>query len=153
PDLFILGLPEGKSELPIELFVGDDEHRGKTGLCHDLALAPMEGRRKIAIIDDADLFNDASGNALLKTLEEPPAHSLLILLTTNPELLLPTIRSRCQIVPLRPLAAEHVRKLLLAEGLVACDAEALDVARIAAGSLETARQLLDKQLREQRAVL
>lgn len=153
PDFYLVSLPAGKSELPIELFVGDDEHRGKAGLCHDLSLRPMAGRRKIAIIDDSDLFNDASGNALLKTLEEPPQHSLLILLATSAELLLPTIRSRCQVVTFLPLADEHLLQLLVRQELVADESEGAEVTLLADGSLETARQLLDPQLREQRQVL
>ncbi|MFN0052833.1 MAG: ATP-binding protein [Planctomycetales bacterium] len=153
PDLFVVELPPGKSELAIELFVGDDAHRGKAGLCHDLSLAPMAGGRKVAIIDDADLFNDASGNALLKTLEEPPAHALLILIASSPDLLLPTIRSRCQIVSFAPLAESDVRRLLVTTGLVERDDEAAQVAHLADGSLETARQLLDPHLRKQRQTL
>lgn len=153
PDLYLVRLPAGKSELPIELFVGDDEHRGKSGLCHDLSLRPMAGHRKIAIIDDADLFNEASGNALLKTLEEPPQHSLIILLTTSTDLLLPTIRSRCQVIAFRPLAEEAVRTLLLRNALVETAEQAAEIARLADGSLETAGQLLDPQLRALRQVL
>jgi DNA polymerase-3 subunit delta' len=153
PDLYLIGLPAGKSELPIELFVGDDEHRGRAGLCHDLSLRPMAGRRKVAIIDDADLFNEASGNALLKTLEEPPQHSLIVLLTTSTDLLLPTIRSRCQIVAFQPLAEEHVQRLLVRSVMVENEEQAAQIARLADGSLETAGQLLDKHLRQQRQVL
>jgi DNA polymerase III subunit delta' len=153
PDLYLVGLPAGKSELSIELFVGDDEHRGKAGLCHDLSLRPMAGRRKIAIIDDADLFNDASGNALLKTLEEPPQHSLIVLITTSTDLLLPTIRSRCQIVAFQPLAEEHVRTLLVRHEMVESEEQAAQIAHLADGSLETAGQLLDPHLRDERQVL
>src|SRR5436190_5938710 len=53
PDLLTVSLPEGKSELPIKLFIGEDESRGKEGLCHDLSLKPMSARRRVAIIDDA----------------------------------------------------------------------------------------------------
>lgn len=153
PDVSLVALPTGKSELPIELFVGDADHRGEAGLCHELSLRPMAGKRKIAIIDDADLFNEASGNALLKTLEEPPQESLLILIATSTDLLLPTIRSRCQIVNFRPLAEEHVKTLLVREELVENEADAIEVARLADGSLETARQLLDPHLRQQRTTL
>ncbi|MSR57515.1 MAG: DNA polymerase III subunit delta' [Planctomycetaceae bacterium] len=153
PDFYLVELPEGKSELSIELFVGDDEHRGQAGLCHDLSLRSMAGRRKIAVINDADLFNEASGNALLKTLEEPPQHSLLILIASSAELLLPTIRSRCQIVHFRALAENAVRQLLLREELVDGDAAASQIAQLAEGSLETARQLLDPHRREQRKIL
>lgn len=153
PDVSLVSLPSGKSELPIELFVGDADHRGEAGLCHELSLRPMAGGRKIAIIDDADLFNEASGNALLKTLEEPPQHSLLILIATSTDLLLPTIRSRCQVVTFQPLSEEHVRTLLIREEMLENEADATEIAHLADGSLETARQLLDPHLREQRATL
>src|SRR5882762_5967011 len=57
---------------------------------------PFEGAARVFIVEDADLMNEAGSNALLKTLEEPPAASHLILTTTNPTALLATIRSRCQ---------------------------------------------------------
>ena len=50
PDLLSVSLPEGKSELPIKLFIGEDDSRGKEGLCHDLSLKPMSARRRVAII-------------------------------------------------------------------------------------------------------
>src|SRR4029077_723677 len=153
PDLHVVGLLPGKSVLSIDQFLGDPDRRGQEGLCHDLSLQPMAGRRKIAIIDDADCFNAESGNSLLKTLEEPPAHSLIILIVVSKEALLPTIRSRCQIVTFRPLGEEQDRELLIRREMTADPGEAAEIARLADGSLETARQLLDPHLREQRRVL
>ncbi|HEV8700200.1 MAG TPA: hypothetical protein VGV60_02900 [Candidatus Polarisedimenticolia bacterium] len=60
---------------------------------------PSESRHRILIVDQAHRMEAAAGNALLKTLEEPPAHALIILLTSSWHALLPTIRSRCQAVP------------------------------------------------------
>ena len=98
PDLLSVGLPEGKSELPIDVFVGSPERRGKEGLCYEFSLKPMMAGRRLAIISDADAMNEASANALLKTLEEPPDQSILILMAEEMERLLTTIKSRCQIV-------------------------------------------------------
>ena len=56
---------------------------------------PFEGRRRVVIIDDADALLDSAQNALLKTLEEPPSTSVFILVTAQPDVLLPTVRSRC----------------------------------------------------------
>lgn len=67
---------------------------------------------KIAIIDEAELLNEESGNALLKILEEPPAKSLIFLLTENDTWLLPTIRSRCQVLELRPVADLEIEQYL-----------------------------------------
>lgn len=153
PDLIVIGLPEGKSELPIRLFIGEDDKRGREGLCHDLSLRPMSGRRRVAIIDDADCLNEESSNCLLKTLEEPPRDSLLILIAASADQLLPTIRSRCQIMTFRPLSTADVERLLVREELVESPAEAAEIAGLCEGSLETARQLLDPQLRSQRQAL
>src|SRR5262245_18667903 len=104
PDLILVSPPEGKSILPIKLMIGENETRGKEGLCHDLSLRPMLARRRVAVIDEADWMNDEAANALLKTLEEPPQNSVLILVASTSDGLLPTIRSRCQLVSFQPLA-------------------------------------------------
>ena len=72
PDLEYVRKPDDKAFLPLELLIGDKEHRGRAGLCHRLALKPFMGGRKVAIIDDADFLNPEGANSLLKTLEEPP---------------------------------------------------------------------------------
>src|ERR1043166_7950904 len=59
---------------------------------------PFEGKARVFLIDEADKLNDASANALLKVLEEPPRTSHLILITARPAMLLPTILSRCQMI-------------------------------------------------------
>jgi DNA polymerase III subunit delta' len=153
PDLIVVERKTGKSSLLIEQFVGDSEHRGQEGLCHELALRAMSGRRKIAIIDEAELLGIESANALLKTLEEPPERSIIILLAVSPDLLLPTIRSRCQVVRFAPLSDDQVRELLTREELCDNPQDAAEIAGLCEGSLETARQLLDPQLRAQRGTL
>lgn len=60
------------------------------------AYRPFEGRRRVVIVDDADAMEASSQNALLKTLEEPPSASTFVLVTARPDVLLPTVRSRCQ---------------------------------------------------------
>ena len=110
PDLDVVGLPKDKSTLPLELFIGDKEHRNQDGLCHRISLRPFLGGRKVAIIDDADHFSQESANCLLKTLEEPPPRSLMILIGTSPSKQLPTIRSRSQVVRFQPLPASTRRR-------------------------------------------
>jgi len=153
PDLLIVELPEGKRQLPLKLFIGEDETRGKEGLCHDLSLKPMSARRRVAIIDAAETMDDEPSNALLKTLEEPPPDSVLILIATGADRLLPTIRSRCQILTFQPLTPAEITELLVRSGEVASSAEAAQVAELCEGSLETARQLLDPELRNLREEL
>lgn len=153
PDLLVIGRPEGKSEIPLDLILGPPERRGRQGLCYDLSLKPMSGQRKVAIIDDADHLNEEGANSLLKTLEEPPPHSLMMLIATTPEALLPTIRSRCQILRFQPLPEQAVCDIMLREGMTEDPREAAEVAALSEGSLETTAQLLDPHLREQRAVL
>lgn len=110
PDLLELRKPDDKNSLPIGMFAGSEEYG--PGLCHDIALKPAAGGRRIAIIDDADFLNQESANSLLKTLEEPPPRSLLILLGTSEQQQLPTILSRCQIIRFAPLPIADLRSIL-----------------------------------------
>ena len=95
---------------------------------------PFEGIARVFLIDDADKLNDQSANALLKTLEEPSPTSHLILITSRPAILLPTIRSRCQQIRFSPLAASEIERYLL-DNKVESAAAAKLRARCAAGSL------------------
>jgi DNA polymerase III delta' subunit len=81
-----------------------------------LFLKPMEGRRKALLIDDAHTMNIPAANAFLKTLEEPPSSAVIVLVTANPMWLLPTIRSRCQVVRFSPLSSEELEEILKRKG-------------------------------------
>lgn len=151
PDYIEIGVPEGKNEIPIALIAGAEGKRGREGLCYELSMAPQASERRVAVINDAARMNTESANALLKTLEEPPADSLILLVCDNPDTLLPTIRSRCQIVRFFPLNEEDVRLILLSEEIVEDEAEAASIASLCEGSLETARQLLNPELRQLKA--
>jgi len=146
PDLLQIGLPEGKKILPISLLVGDDAHRGRAGLCYEISHAPMSAPRRIAIIDDAEAMNDEAANALLKTLEEPPAGAILILLAPDSEAVLPTIRSRCQ--PVHFSAFHHSELRTILERQEYAPASIDSIAGLAEGSLEVARRLLEPGLME-----
>ena len=74
------------------------------------AYRPFEGRRRVVIIDEADALVPAAQNALLKTLEEPPPSSVFILVTSRPDVLLPTVRSRCPQLRFRPLGPARHRR-------------------------------------------
>jgi DNA polymerase-3 subunit delta' len=101
---------------------------------------PFEGNARIFIVDDADKLNESSSNALLKILEEPPPTSHLILLTSRPAWLLPTIRSRCQIIRFSPIAAAEI-ETYLTQNKIANAAEARVRARVARGSLSRALEV------------
>jgi DNA polymerase-3 subunit delta' len=146
PDLELIGLPPDKATLPIDLFIGDRDHRNQEGLCHRIGLRPFFGRRKVAIIDDADHFGIASANCLLKTLEEPPPSAILILIGTSPSRQLPTIRSRSQVVRFRGLDRETVANILIESGAVPERQRALRAAELSEGSVERALQLADPAL-------
>jgi DNA polymerase-3 subunit delta' len=148
PDVEYVSLPSGKSTLPIELFVGDREHRSQEGFCHRISLRPGSGRRRVGIIDDADCFNQESANCLLKTLEEPPRKSLLILIGTSLQRQLPTIRSRCQVVLFPALPDSLIKQYLLEAGLCQGDDQADRAAEMAEGSLHRAVQFADPDLRQ-----
>lgn len=111
-----------------------------------LALRRHEGRRRFVVLDPADAMNPQAQNALLKTLEEPPPETTLVLVAASPDSLLPTIRSRCLRVPFRPLPEASIEDRLVAEGHDA------DRARLAAalsgGSLGRALALDDDALDE-----
>ena len=153
PDFQLISKPDDKSFIPLELLIGDKEHRRREGLCRHIALKPYMGRRKIAVIDDADYLNAEGANALLKTLEEPPPRSVLILIGASPAKQLPTIRSRCQLVRFQPLDADAVAQLLSAQGIAENAAEARRLAQSSNGSMDRAAELADPELWRFRDVL
>jgi DNA polymerase III subunit gamma/tau len=107
-------------------------------------------KRKVYLVDEVQMLSAAASNALLKTLEEPPEHVVFVLATTNPEKVLPTIRSRTQHLEFTLFSADELEKLLadvLGQEGVEADPEALAViARAAAGSARDALSLLDQAL-------
>jgi DNA polymerase-3 subunit delta' len=110
---------------------------------------PQEGRARVFIVEEADRMNEQAANALLKTLEEVPPTSHLILLTARPAGLLPTIRSRCQIVRFAPLSAGEIEDYLTKNRKRAGE-EARLVAGLARGRLGRALELNLDSYREQR---
>lgn len=150
PDLYQISKPEDKSFIPIELFIGDREHRMRDGLLHDISLKPFRGGRKIAIIDDADYLNQEGANCLLKTLEEPPPRSMILLIGTSEQKQLPTIRSRSQVLRFQPLTDVQVAQLLVAQGHAQAGPAADEMARLGQGSVEMALDLADPSVRQAR---
>ena len=120
------------------------------GLCYQLNLKPAQANRQIAIIDDADCMQDEAANALLKTLEEPPPGSVLILIASNPQKILTTIHSRCQTILFQTLADDQVKQVLLDSGAVETEDQARVLASLAGGSVEVALATVDGKLVELR---
>jgi DNA polymerase-3 subunit delta' len=93
------------------------------------------------VVDGADLMNRNAANALLKILEEPPQKALLLLVSDNPGRILPTIRSRCRMLPLKPLGGEAVEEALARYRPDLAPAERVALARLAEGSIGRALDL------------
>ncbi len=117
PDLHIVELQPGESQITI------DQVRE---LQRGLSLAPYEGRWRVAVLLDLHAANDEAQNALLKTLEEPPPRVVLVVTARSAEALLPTIVSRCEVIPLRGLPTAVLRQELEQRG------EAPEAARLIA---------------------
>ncbi len=111
-------------------------------------VASMGGAKRIFILDEAHMLTKSAGNALLKTLEEPPEHVHFVLATTEPYRLLDTIRSRSQQFDFQlvnsELIAEHLDRICQGEGYRASKEALIEVARQAAGSVRDALSLLEQ---------
>lgn len=118
---------------------------------HRIHLSPNEGNYKVCLIEHADTMTTQAANAFLKTLEEPPEDTIIILTTSRQNSLLPTIISRCQQLPFYPIPKSKIEKALL-------DSEAIEIfkakmlARISNGNMEKALRLMEDdkiEIREQ----
>lgn len=101
PDVFLIAPENGQIKVDVI-----------RKLEESLAYKAFEGKWKIVIIDEADTLNQSAANAFLKTLEEPSDQSILVLISSMPELILTTIRSRCQKINFLPLPLNKMGKLL-----------------------------------------
>jgi DNA polymerase-3 subunit delta' len=114
----------------------------------EAARAPIEGRTKVFIIDEAERLNPAAANALLKVLEEPPASALFVLMTDAPDDLLPTVSSRCRRIDFVPLGAAAIVEILVQHHGV--DADRAAWAAAAGGNLAAALRLAKDAAAEER---
>lgn len=110
---------------------------------------PYEAQSRFFIIDNADKMNDAAANALLKTLEEPPAGSHIFLVTSRADSMLPTIRSRCQMLRFAPVETVEIEKYLVADRAFTHD-EAKLGARLSRGSIGRAVSINIEKFRQRR---
>ena len=142
PTVRLIGLrrlEEGASrrrEIPIA------EVRSVTNQSH---LKPYEGDSRVFIFEDAETMSEEAANALLKTLEEPPPQTLLILLTSQEDRLLPTIKSRCSRIELKPMAEDPLIRYLEQERDVEAEQARL-LARLSKGCLGWAITALEDPL-------
>jgi DNA polymerase-3 subunit delta' len=133
----------------------DNGTRGKTGPAKELridvirdmqetvGLTPYSARWRVVIIGDAERLNDEASNCLLKTLEEPPGHTVLMLLASDQSMVLPTVASRCFVLPLQPVSRARIANALRARWHA--EAEQADlIAALSDGRLGFAARLLEK---------
>ena len=146
-DLKVIGVGIGEEEGQSRRDIRIDQIREIESF---LNLTAYEGSYKVVILDGAELLNTAAANALLKTLEEPPVNVLLLLLTSNEDALLSTIKSRCRFLYLKPVAKSELADKLVA-GYAAAPEMAEQLARLSRGCLgQAVNALHDGQILEQR---
>lgn len=110
------------------------------------ALSAADGGRRVVLIDAADELNPSAANAILKLLEEPPASATLLLIAHQPTRLLPTLRSRCRTLALRPLSPEHLSQALAQAGADPVEGpSASGLAALAEGSVGAAWTLIENE--------
>ncbi len=117
-------------------------------LIEQVRIIPQVGRYSLFIIDEVHMLSAAAFNAFLKTLEEPPAHAIFILATTEKHKILPTILSRCQIYDFRRIkvedSVEYLRHIAQSEGVTADDESLNLIAQKADGGMRDALSMFDK---------
>ena len=116
----------------------------RTQLNNDMGIKPYYGPKKIYIINDCEKMTVQAQNALLKTLEEPPAYGVILLLTTNADALLPTILSRCVVLHMRPVEDRKVEEYLM-KHLHMPDYKASICAAFARGNIGKAKALAENE--------
>lgn len=131
--------PSFKKDSPSQ-FIKIEQTRS---MCEQAQFRPYEGRRRVFILDDAECLLPGAANSLLKTLEEPPPTTLVILVTSKPYVLLETVRSRCQMLNFAPLTSSEIEDHLLTQKMEAEEARLR--ARLSRGSIGHALEIdLDK---------
>lgn len=131
PDIQLIDLIQDEHSGRLRSEIGRDQI---LSMSRTATLGPYSARSRVFIINNAELLSAEASNALLKTLEEPPPQVLLLLLATHQALILPTVRSRCQQLQLRPLPEKTLASLLMEEHSVTRD-DAHLLARLSGGRL------------------
>ena len=131
PNLLVIRRPYDDKAKRLKTVITVEEVRRTSAF---FGMSAGAGGWRVAIVDAADDMNVNAENALLKILEEPPARSLFILVSHQPGRLLPTIRSRCRTLTMKPLADEDIARVLAASDVKAGEEERTAIARLAEGS-------------------
>jgi len=144
PDLYI---PDRSStQIPKNPPAAGGRERTNSGYISEIVpklnYAPLMGRWKVVLLDDAHQLNETAANYLLKTMEEPPSQTLFVLVTAAEHLLLPTVVSRCQRIRFAPLSDEQVVRILVDLG--EDEAVAARAAQLSDGSAGKARELIHR---------
>lgn len=163
-----LGDPCGKCDQCLSIEKGNNidvieldaaSHRGiddARALIDAVKLSPARARKKVYIIDEAHMLTTEASNALLKTLEEPPAHVVFILATTNPEKLIETIRSRTTNITFSKASLEEVvhslGKVAKGEGIKVGDDALLEIAKAAKGAFRDAAKIFEQLVVEEKSL-
>ncbi|MDP6423155.1 MAG: DNA polymerase III subunit gamma/tau, partial [Planctomycetota bacterium] len=145
------GVLDGSANDVVELDAasnnGVDEVRA---MREQAAYAPIRLRRKVFILDEAHMFSKSAFNALLKILEEPPAHVVFVLATTEPHKIPETVRSRCQVLTFRRIHNGDIKgrleRICAQEGVSIADEVLTDIAASAMGGLRDAETALERIL-------
>jgi DNA polymerase-3 subunit delta' len=139
PDLFTVErrVNEKTDRMQSEIVVNTIQEAGKF-----MRLTPAEGGWRVVVIDGAEDMNPNAANALLKMLEEPPPRAILLLVCSAPGRLLPTIRSRCRVLPMAHLLDDEMETLLAAYAPEVKQESRARLKRLAEGSIGTALNLL-----------
>ena len=138
-DVRVIGVQREPEDGPPRREIGISAMRE---LQHQAYLKPYEGSHRVFIVDGAESMSEEAANSLLKTLEEPPPQVMIILLTAQEEALLPTVRSRCRRLELRPLPIMEVANELINAHSIGVE-EAEKLARLSMGSLGWALSTLN----------
>jgi len=141
PDVLVIGTKTGETSIKISQV---------REMISDLSVKPYSGNWRIVIIDEAERMTPEAQNSLLKSLEEPLSYNIFILITSHPQSILPTIRSRCQSYHFQPLNSQAIKKILHDE--TEFDSQSIDNAVLSSGgSPGMAHYLLENsEIREER---
>jgi DNA polymerase-3 subunit delta' len=145
PDVLEIVLQKKKSSDEMKEELSIEQYRDLKQLAY---LRPLQARQRV-FLWNADLMSDDAWHSILKVLEEPPATTTLILTSENPELVLPTVRSRCQTLTFRPVAVEEIEAVLRGRGHEAELARV--IALVVRGNIERAAELDWAKVEKERA--